>query len=141
MITESTARLVDEVVDLGEPDVLRVKGYAEPVSVPQVAAGQAAPRPVGRDDSPLVGRRWEMAVLEGTFERVLDGAAARSVGLCGPAGIGKSRVVREIAAIAATRGVQVFRARCDSIAKEVPFHVVAQLLRAVMKVGDVRIQF
>lgn len=51
--------------------------------------------------------------------------------------IGKSRVVREIAAIAATRGgVQVFRARCESIAKEVPFHVVAQLLRAVMKVGD-----
>ena len=113
-----------------------MKGLAKPVPVRrllQVKPHHALSR---RADSPLIGRRWEMAVLEGTFDEILDGCGGASVGLCGPAGIGKSRVVREIAAIAATRGVQVFRARCDSIAKEVPFHVVAQLLRAVMKVGD-----
>lgn len=135
-ISESTARLVDEVVDLDEADFLVVKGLAKPVPVRrllQVKPHHALSR---RPDSPLIGRRWEMAVLEGTFDEILDGCGGASVGLCGPAGIGKSRVVREIAAIAATRGVQVFRARCDLIAKEVPFHVVAQLLRAVMKVGD-----
>lgn len=136
VISESTARLVGEVVDLDEPDFLVVKGFAKPVSVRrllQVKPHHALSR---RADSPLIGRRWEMAVIEGIFDEILDGCGGESVGLCGPAGIGKSRVVREIAAIAATRGVQVFRARCESIAKEVPFHVVAQLLRAVMKVGD-----
>ena len=135
-ISESTARLVEEVVDLDEPDFLVVKGYARPVSVRRLLQVKPHHALSGRADSPLIGRRWEMAVLEGTFEEVLDGCGGTSVGLCGPAGIGKSRLAREIAAIAATRGVQVFRARCESIAKEVPFHVVAQLLRAVLKVGD-----
>jgi len=135
-VSESTARLVDEVVDLGEADLLVVKGIARPVPVRRLLQVKPHHALSGRADSPLIGRRWEMAVLEGTFDEILDGCGGTSVGLCGPAGIGKSRVVREIAAIAATRGVQVFRARCDSIAKEVPFHVVAQLLRAVMKVGD-----
>jgi adenylate cyclase len=135
-ISESTARLVDEVVDLDEPDFLVVKGFAKPVSVRKLLQVKPHHALSGRADSPLIGRRWEMAVLEGTFDEILDGCGGASVGLCGPAGIGKSRVVREMAAIAATRGVQVFRARCESIAKEVPFHVVTQLLRAVMKVGD-----
>ncbi|KAA0096740.1 cyclase [Mycolicibacterium sp. P1-18] len=134
-ISESTARLVDDVVDLGDTEFSTVKGVASPVAVRrllQVRPHHALSR---RADSPLIGRRWEMAVLEGTFDEVLDGFGGASVGLCGPAGIGKSRLVREMAAIAATRGVQVFRARCESIAKDVPFHVVAQLLRAVLKVG------
>ncbi|MCV7419164.1 AAA family ATPase [Mycobacterium yunnanensis] len=136
-ISESTARLVDEVVDLSEPDFLVVKGSATAVAVRRLLHVRPHHALSRRADSPLIGRRWEMAVLEGTFEEVLDGCGGTSVGLCGPAGIGKSRVVREMAAMAATRGVQVFGARCDSIAKEVPFHVVAQLLRAVLKVGDV----
>lgn len=136
MISESTARLVEDVVDLGEPESLYVKGLAQPVfarRLLQVKPHHALSR---RADSPLVGRKWEMAVLEGTFEGVVDGYGGLTVGLCGPAGIGKSRIVRELAAIAATRGVQVFRARAESHARELPFYVVAQLLRAGMKVGD-----
>jgi predicted ATPase len=45
-------------------------------------------------------------------------------------------VAREIAAIAAARGVDVFTAYCESHATEIPFHVVARLLRAATGVSD-----
>ena len=51
-------------------------------------------------------------------------------GVVGPPGIGKSRLVREVAAMAAARGVDVFTAFCDSHASQVPFHSFARLLRA-----------
>ena len=48
----------------------------------------------------------------------------------GPPGIGKTRLVREAVAIAAGRGVEVFSTFCESHASDVPFQVVARLLRA-----------
>ena len=57
-------------------------------------------------------------------------ATARVVGVVGPPGIGKSRLVREVAAMAASRGVEVFTAFCESHTSQVPFHAVARLLRA-----------
>jgi class 3 adenylate cyclase len=136
MISESTARLVEDVVDLSEPESLPVKGRARPVSVRRLLQVKPHHALSGRVDAPLVGRRWEMAALEGILEGVMDGYGGASVGLCGPAGIGKSRVVRELAATAATRGVQVFRATSESHTRDLPFHVVGQLLRVVMRVGD-----
>src|SRR4029079_15704756 len=53
--------------------------------------------------------------------------------LCGVVawrGLGKSRLVREVAAIAGRRGVEVFSAFCESHTSQVPFHAVARLLRA-----------
>src|ERR1700757_998451 len=55
----------------------------------------------------------------------------------GPPGIGKSRVAREAAALAAGRGAEVFWAFCESHARDVPFHAVTRLLRASMSVDDV----
>jgi hypothetical protein len=52
------------------------------------------------------------------------------VGVAGPPGIGKSRLVREVAATAHRRGVEVFTAFCESHASQLPFHAVARLLRA-----------
>ena len=53
------------------------------------------------------------------------------LGVVGSPGIGKSRLVRELSAKAASGGVEVFSAFCESHASQVPFHVVARLLRAV----------
>jgi hypothetical protein len=58
------------------------------------------------------------------------------VTVVGPPGIGKSRLVREVAAIAARRGVEVFSAYCESHATDIPFHVVARLLRATTGVSE-----
>jgi hypothetical protein len=63
------------------------------------------------------------------LDRAVDGHGA-VVTVVGSPGIGKSRLVREVAAMAAGREVEVFSAYCESHATDVPFHVVAQLLRA-----------
>ena len=63
-------------------------------------------------------------------------AAAVSSNVVGPPGIGKSRVARDAAAAAAGRGVDVLWTFCESHAGDIPFHVVAQLLRAGTGVAD-----
>ena len=57
-------------------------------------------------------------------------------GVAGPAGIGKSRLVREGAAIARGRGIDVFSTFCESHASDVPFHVAARLLRDAAGITD-----
>jgi AAA ATPase domain len=61
-------------------------------------------------------------------DRAIDGHGA-VVGVMGSPGIGKSRLVREVAAMAYRRGVEVFTTFCESHATDVPFRVVARLLR------------
>ena len=129
MLSESTARLVENSARLGNPEMVNIKGAAEPVPA-RLLLGMHTSHGVGRRESKLVGRRWEMAAAEGLLERSIDGDGA-VVSLVAPAGIGKSRMVREIAAMAADRGVEVFWAFCESHTSDIPFHVVGQLLRAV----------
>jgi hypothetical protein len=69
------------------------------------------------------------------LDRAADGHGV-VVEVVGPPGIGKSRLVREVSAIAAGRGVEVFSAYCESHATDIPFHVVARLLRAATGVRD-----
>jgi predicted ATPase len=64
------------------------------------------------------------------------GSRGGVVNVVGPPGIGKSRVTREAAALAAGRGVEVFWAFFESHAGDIPFHLVAQLLRAATGIAD-----
>jgi class 3 adenylate cyclase len=127
ILSESTARLVEGAL-LGEPELLRVKGAEEPVPARRLLGMGERHRAVGRAESNLVGRRWEMSAVEALLDGAIDGYGA-VVGVAGPAGIGKSRLVREVAAMAARRGVEVFSVFCESHASQVPFHAVARLLR------------
>jgi hypothetical protein len=76
-----------------------------------------------------------MSAVESLLDRAVDGHGA-VVTVVGSPGIGKSRLVREVAAIAARRGVEVFTTYCESHATDIPFHVVARLLRAATGVSD-----
>jgi class 3 adenylate cyclase len=135
MLSASTARFVDGAAVLGEPELVHIKGAYEPVAAQQLLGMGEQHRAVGRAESNLVGRRWEMAAIEGLLERAIDGHGA-VVGVVGSPGIGKSRMVREVTAMAAAQGVDVFTAYCESHASDIPFRVVARLLRAATGVGD-----
>ncbi len=129
MLSASTARLVEGAASLGELELVRIKGAEEPVPARRLLGMAEGHRAAGRADSNLVGRHWEMAAVEGLLDRAIDGHGA-VVGVVGSPGIGKSRLVREVTAMAAARGVEVFTAICESHARDIPFHVVARLLRA-----------
>jgi len=135
MLSASTARLVDGAASLGEFELVAIKGAEEPVRARRLLGLGDGHRDAGRAESTLVGRGWEMSAVEGLLERAIDGRGA-VVGMVGSPGIGKSRLVREVTAMAAARGVEVFSAFCESHASDIPFYVVAQLLRAATRVGD-----
>ena len=129
MLSASTAWLVEGAATLGEVERVRIKGTDQPACAQRLLGVPERRHAVGRAESNLVGRRWEMAAVEGLLERAVDGYGA-VVTVVGSPGIGKSRLVREVAALAARRGVEVFSAYCESHATDIAFHVVARLLRA-----------
>jgi class 3 adenylate cyclase len=132
MLSASTARLVEGAATLGESQRVQIKGADAPVPARQLLSMGERPV-VGRAESNLVGRRWELSAVEGLLERVIDGHGA-VVTVVGSPGIGKSRLVREVAALAAVHGVEVFTAYCESHASDLPFQVVSRLLRAAIGV-------
>ena len=111
MLSGSTARLVDGAAALGEPEAVRIKGADAPVSARRLLGIGEQSRAAGRAESNLVGRRWEMSAVAGLLERAIDGHGA-VVGVVGPPGIGKSRLVREVSAMADAGDVEVFTAFC-----------------------------
>jgi adenylate cyclase len=129
MLSASTARLVEGSAALGEAQLVQIKGADEPVRAHRLLGIGEGHQAVGRAESDLVGRRGEMSAVERLLDRAIDGHGA-VVGVVGPPGIGKSRLVREVAAMAGARGVDVFSAFCESHTSQVPFHAVARLLRA-----------
>ena len=129
MLSASTARLVEGAASLGECELIQIKGADAPVQAYCLLGMAERDGAVGRAESNLVGRRWEMFAVDDLLERALDGHGA-VVGVVGPPGIGKSRLVREVAAMARRRGVEVFTTFCEPHTSQVPFHAVGRLLRA-----------
>ena len=120
---------------LTEPEWVHIKGADEPVPARRLLAIGPRHGLLGRAEASLVGRRCEMAAVGSHGGRARLVAAA-VVGVVGSPGIGKCRVAREAAALAAGRGVEVFWTFCESHAGDIPFHVVARLLRAGTGVAD-----
>src|SRR5246500_3823520 len=129
MLSASTARLVEGAATLGESELVQIKGADAPVHARRLLGMRDGHRAARRVESNLVGRRWEMSAVEALLERAVEGHGA-VVGVMGPPGIGKSRLVREVAAMASRRSVEVFATFCESHTSQVSFHAVARLLRA-----------
>jgi class 3 adenylate cyclase len=137
MLSESTARLVEHNAVLSEPEMVHIKGRDQPVAGRRLRGVPDRDRRVAGAESTLVGRRWEMAAVEGLLERGVDGHGA-VVSVVGSPGIGKSRLVREVTALAAGRGFEVFTGYCQSHTSDIPFYAVARLLRAVTGVRGLK---
>jgi adenylate cyclase len=134
MLSESTARLVENAAVLSDPELVQIKGADERVRARQLLAiGEH--RPLRRTESALVGRSWELSTITSILDEAIRGAGC-VVTVVGPAGIGKSRLIRESAAIAAERGVAVITTYCESHTRDIPFQAVARLLRAGTGIND-----
>ena len=129
MLSESTARLVENVVQLEDPELVHIKGADAPVPARRLLAiGEHQAR--RRSDPSLVGRAWELNTVSALLDEAIGGAGC-VVTVVGQPGIGKSRLVREAVANASSRGVPVFTTYCESHTTDIPFHVVARLMRAI----------
>jgi len=73
-----------------------------------------SPRPIAAKEVPLVDRTEEMNALKEAVYRAVHGEGGL-VFVHGEAGIGKTRLVRELGAYARSRGVQVLYGRCPAL--------------------------
>ena len=97
LLGASTHRLVRDAVEAEPADPLDAKGKSEPVAafrlIGLVEGAEFIPR---RLDSPLVGRENELAQLQRAYDHAVSERVAYQFTLLGAAGIGKSRLVREL---------------------------------------------
>ncbi len=131
VLSESTARLVEGAVVLAEPEMVHIKGASDPVPARRLIATTGVQHT--RSDPKLVGRNWELNTIAAILDEAIGGAGC-VIGVLGPPGIGKSRIVREAAALADDRDVQVFTTYCESHTSDIAFHAVTGLLRAALGV-------
>ena len=76
MLSASTARLVETVASLGDPELVHIKGTDHPVAAHRLMGMPDRVHPAAAAESALVGRRWEMAAVEGLLDRAIDGHGA-----------------------------------------------------------------
>ena len=135
MVSESTARLVEHTAVLGDPQMVDIKGSESPVPARLLRAMGPRRWPELRHESALIGRDREFDSIAVLLDDALGGHG-HVVAVSGPPGIGKSRIGRELADLAETRGVKTFSTFCESHARDMPFYVITRLLRDVFGVGD-----
>jgi len=88
--------------------------------------------------TPFVGRDHELTGLLAILEQCVTEPVSRAVLVTGPAGVGKSRLCRELLARVRDEhpGVEVWIARGDPIGAHSPFGMAAQLIRRAAGVRD-----
>ena len=110
-----------------------VKGKRDPVRAFDVGGVLARSALEAAIHFPLVGRDDEVSRLGGTLDEARRGHG-RLVEVVGPAGIGKTRLLDELRAIATDD--DVLTAMCDLYRSSVPFSPWQTVLRAILGVGD-----
>ena len=123
-----TFRLVRDAVRVDELDPLELKGKAEPVAAFRlVEVLPGVPAFTRRLDTPFVGRQQELADLCSAFDRCAVNGTCELVTVLGDPGIGKSRLVRELAAFVAERG-RVLVGRCLSYGEGITYWPLAEIV-------------
>src|SRR3954452_23501259 len=140
-VGERTMRFSGRAIRYEELDPLHLKGKAEPVPAWE-ALGVSTEQPVGRAaaarEAPLVGRANALATLETIFERVELERAPHLVTLVGEAGVGKSRVLRELQTKLGHRQSEpTFRTgRCLPYGSGIVFWALGEVLREECGIVD-----
>lgn len=135
MLSNSTAHLVEGTVEMGAVEHLRIKNSEDLVAGRTLVAVAVTGLGLGHSRSTLVGRDAELGVLCAHLDAALAGAGV-AVGVVGPPGIGKSRLVAETLKRGEMRGIGVVSTYCEAHTRDVPFHAAARLFRDLTGVGS-----
>src|SRR5881398_240727 len=129
LISESTQRLVSELVTLMAFGVFSLKGRAETVAAYRVVS---LDRPAGAPATAFVGREDELRRIMAVYDAAVAARRARLAVILGSPGLGKSRLITELARRVGERAT-VVTARCDA-AGGATFAPLAEALRAVLHI-------
>jgi class 3 adenylate cyclase len=131
LIGPTTKRQVETGFDLEELGPQDLRGVSQPLDVFRVSRVSEA-EPVS-PSNPLVGRDFELTVLERTMDALVEGRGA-IVSIMGEPGIGKTRLIWEVRDRYRDR-VRFIEARGVSYAQTFPYWPIRELLREWLCVG------
>jgi class 3 adenylate cyclase/tetratricopeptide (TPR) repeat protein len=136
LIGEATRRLVRDAALVEVADDVPAKGKPEPlVAWRLLAVITGAPPFARRLDAPLVGRERELALLRQAFERAASGDSGYLFTVLGAAGVGKSRLVRELVGEAGDRAT-VLVGRCLPYGDGITFWPLVDVVRQAAAIGN-----
>jgi class 3 adenylate cyclase/tetratricopeptide (TPR) repeat protein len=135
LVGETTYRATERAIEYGEAEPVRAKGKSEPIGVWEALAARAR---YGVDvqqsgGAPLVGRREELDMLSDALGRARRERTPQLLTLVGVPGIGKSRLVWELAqAVDADPDLIAFwrQGRSLPYGEGVAFWAVAEMVKA-----------
>jgi class 3 adenylate cyclase/tetratricopeptide (TPR) repeat protein len=136
LIGADTLALTRDAVDVELVEPLSLKGKAEPVPAYRLLdVSRQGPALARRLDAPMVGRDGELATLLAAFERA---EAERNCGLVtvrGDAGVGKSRLIRELSIRLVGRAL-VLEGHCLSYGEGITFWPLAEIVREAAAIDE-----
>src|SRR5918999_345574 len=140
-VGERTMRATVAAVRYEELQPLELKGKSEPVPAWEalaVTAEHAVGRTAPASESPLVGRDHELATLQTIYERVERDCIPHLVTLVGEAGVGKSRVLRELERRLCSRpdAPAFHTGRCLPYGTGIVFWALGEVIRAGCGIVD-----
>jgi class 3 adenylate cyclase len=129
---ERTFAAARDAFVFGEPEAREIRGKSAPVTVRQVLRplADALDRRKGMQVA-MVGREQEVESLASLFHEAMDANSPRLALISGPAGIGKSRLVREFLNMASARHPEttILQGRCPSTGDGLTYWALGELLR------------
>ena len=136
LIGQPTYRLVKDAVLIEAVEPLALKGKSERLPAFQLIEVRREVAGISRHlDAPLVGREEELARLLETFERVVEDRTCQLVTVLGEAGVGKSRLVGEVAN-RLRQHATVLAGRCLSYGEGITFWPLAEVIRHAAAITD-----
>ncbi len=111
------------------PQEIQAKGWDDPLQAYRILDLKATRRRA--PTIPLIGREQEMGILQGGLEETLQGRG-HPISLVGEAGVGKSRLVEEVVALAHDRGLNVRIGHTPSYGTRIPYAPWTDILRAYL---------
>jgi class 3 adenylate cyclase/tetratricopeptide (TPR) repeat protein len=136
LVGELTYRLVRDATELEPVAPLTLKGKSEPMPAWRVVGASRSAAPDAHDGR-IVGREAQLERLDAALRRVAADRRPCLVLLTGPAGIGKSRLVTELA-VRMSGAAGVLRGRCLPYGRGITFWPLVEIAReaAAIEEGD-----
>lgn len=138
VVSAETRRLLGSDVEARLLGPTELKGRSVPVvahEITDVREVEERRRGLPGITSPMVGRDRELATLDG-LTRLARAGTGRVAAILGEPGVGKSRLVSELARRTDEPGEPTWAVgTCVPFDDEVPYHLVASLLRSLVGVG------
>jgi class 3 adenylate cyclase/tetratricopeptide (TPR) repeat protein len=125
LISDETFKRIGSSFDVADIGSIVVKGKSKPVSAYRLRSslsGAREDRGLPGVRSPLIGRAVEKSKLREMVEKVRSGVGGL-VGIVGDAGIGKSRLIRDLKDAIGSEGSAWVEGGCFSYGNATPYHL------------------